>query len=129
MIRLNLQLFGGRGSSGGGKGGGGSGGQSEQQFVELPKKGVLSDTEIRKGERTLESQAFEKNGNGVWELNTDYGGGQVLANSDFMGNTFYEARAWDRAYNFIGSMSEHRTLAQAKRAIREVTKGELRASR
>lgn len=126
MIDINIQYFGGRGGSGSGgaRGKRGGGGASENS------RRSLSAEEIRQAEREIDRTAYEKRGNGVWELSTDskYGiGVSIVDETDssiggFGRNKVYAVQTWGQAVEDISPKRYFSSLNAAKTAGKEEAK-------
>lgn len=109
MLKLDLQMFGGRGSTAGGGGGGSS---------------ALANR--------LDRTPFVDEGGGQWTLDTGMGGAQILdetggTRDPFMGfgGKVYSVHSWDSDYNTLLDGDIFNSLNEAKRAAKQSIKDTL----
>lgn len=117
-MELNLQYFGGRGSSGG------KGGSAD---------GRLSSSQIAASEKMIDKTAFQKVGNGHWEFPTDNAtgiGASILDETGSsrdpmhgMGGKVYGVTTWGREPGDVKTSYINGSLNEAKTAAKEEMKG------
>ena len=134
MMEIDLQMFGGRGGTSGGNGGNGSVGNSMKYNRSAEKYADLTDSEYSDAKRQIEKSAFEKTGNGVWEMTTSGKvgiGAQILDESDSRAGGYgrmksYSVKTWGKDVGDVGETRYFSSLNAAKTAAREEMGGWLK---
>ena len=72
--------------------------------------------------KQVDRMAFTNEGGGVYTINTKIGGGQIEAETDSFGNTFYNAHVWNATYN-TWKDTKWASLNAAKTHIKSKLKG------